>query len=115
MTDKRDPELQALFAASHQELGGDELVANVMARIQSEKRKSQMLKALLGVVAIGLLWLFSPYLLSLSSLMNQVLQAPVMGMSGSFATEFLFPLNSVGFLVVLALIMAHKFRKIVFG
>ena len=106
MTSERDPALQALFDTARAEFDRGQFEADVMARIERDRRRSiTSWIALLAAFAV-VAWLFVPGVVTAINLVSQLLPQSLVDLdtAGSFFGPILAPLNSVATMIALGLL-----------
>ena len=104
--DERNPILQRLFTEARQDLDGEDFVVQVMALTQ--KRKT---KLVVGRIGIGLA--LAVLAISLQDAVVLLTQIPVIELDEGLMGELVAPINHLGALLSLGLILARvAYRKI---
>tara|TARA_R110002110_G_scaffold249467_5_gene465689 strand:- start:140 stop:478 length:339 start_codon:yes stop_codon:yes gene_type:complete len=112
MTEDRDPQLQALFAAAEEELDGGRFIARTWERISHTRAWQPGRGAALAVIlCVALLSLLLPGLFDAA---NRALMTQMVPLDGP-AAGFLFPLNSLAGLAALSFLAVWFIYRRMFG
>lgn len=113
MTIDHDPTLEALFGIAKQDLAEEAFTAQVMSRIDSQRRRAVVGWSCVALVLVSCAWLISIPLLDAVSLVSQFLPSSLIDIEDSRIAQVFAPINSIGGLVVLGLVsLRAAYRKI---
>lgn len=105
MSEERDPELQSLFARAHAELPAAAFTAALMEKISAKRRTRGLLAAALTLFAgFCAWWLALPLQQAINSL-TLGLMASLFEVENAWLAVFLAPVNNVGALVAVGLLL----------
>jgi hypothetical protein len=109
--DERDPKLQALFAQSQAELPAQPFTAQVLDKVNKRRRRGIAWRGLCAVVlALGVVAL-EGYALQIA----HILFVTVVEIESSLLAQVLAPLNTVGGLLSIALLMIRAAHRRLFA
>ena len=114
MNEALDSGIQELFDAARNEARDDAFVAEVMARVNAQRRRTLILWSLVGVVLLAVAALLSGPVTDAVSVLTQVIPRPLVDaeLDNALVSQVLAPLNSVAAVVGLgALMLAYSVRK----
>ena len=113
MTDDRNPELQALFADTEEDLQAVEFTSEVMTGIEGLKRRRLILLTGLGLVAILALWFLATPLQDAVLLLATAFGTPLVNLGNPLFDQMLLPVNNAASIGVLGLLFVGKiYRKL---
>lgn len=115
MTDERDPQLEALFAAAEEDLADDAFVRTITEQLSGRRRRlfAGRIAVLLLIVALEVA-LESPLQQSMG-VVTELLGTPVFSIRGDWLEFALGPINTVAGLVGTVLVMLHLLiRRVVY-
>jgi hypothetical protein len=113
MTDDYDPGIQNLFDIARQDARDEVFVAEVMAQVNAQRRRTLIAWGVLGVVLLAFAAMLTGPLTQAVGLLTQLMPQPLVGadVGNALVTQVLAPLNSVAAIVgvgVLALLYAVR-------
>ena len=115
MSTERDPDLQALFTAAHQDFDGRAMAQLLTTRIRRAKRKRLALKVLAASVVVALAWVFAAPLQQTALLIINYFHEPIATIDNNLLSQLLAPVNSAAFVVVGLVFIINIVRKKLFG
>lgn len=114
MTTPRDSRLQALFAAAEQEFDASVFRADVMARIDGQRRRTVVLWSLLCIVAIAALLTLAAPAIEALRFANQVLPVSLVDIETDWVRQVVSPVNSVAAAIAIGAVALHRFYRRIF-
>jgi hypothetical protein len=110
-----EPKLLALFTEAEQVFDRDAFARTVMARIDAERRRTVLLWAGLGAIAIvALVFLAAPVLTALG-MATDLLPSTLLDIETGWLEQLLSPINSVAAAIALGALALRKFYRSIFG
>ena len=113
MSEDRDPELQKLFAEAQDDLPGEAFTAGVMASIRDDRRQAVRRKVVAAILAIPSLAVLVFFLQGPIYELTLAMSASLIEVESGMLGQILAPVNNVGFVAVVALlVLRFAYRKI---
>lgn len=113
MTEERDSTLQSLFAIASKDPADDAFTDNVMARIDRLRRRAVVGWSGVGLALLICAWLVAAPLQGAVPLVTQALPWATVDIDNSQIARVFAPVNSIGGIVVLALLgLRLAYRKL---
>jgi len=95
MSDNRDPNLQALFADTEQDLPAQGFTANVMAGIDRRGNRAKAGWAVVGTAVALCVWLLAAPLQGVAGLLMRGFTSPLISLGDGAVSQVLSPINNV--------------------
>jgi hypothetical protein len=115
MTDERSPAVERLFAAANRELADEAFVASVMAKTGKINARSLTVALAVCLAAAPVAWLLAQPLNDAFGWLIQLMSRPLAGGGGDGIASIVLPINSIGGVLALALLVCHSFSRRLFG
>lgn len=115
MIDEYDPAIQNLFDIARRDARDEAFVAEVMARVHAQRRRTLLVWGVLGVILLAVAATLAGPLAQAVGLLTQLMPQPVVDADAGNALiqQFLAPLNSVAAVVGISLlILLYAVRKL---
>ena len=109
--DELDPQLQALFANNHQNSGDAVFTERVMPQVDRLRRRKFMMRAILAMIVATFAVPFKDGALALS----QVMIVSLIELEAGLVAELLAPINSVGGVLSIVLLILRATHKRLFN
>ena len=109
-----DPQLKALFQHAVTEHDRDEFVRRVMARIDSDRRRTVVLWSFAGIGALVIVALLASPLVTALSLASQFLPTALVEIETDWLQQLLSPINSVAAAIALGALALRRFYRRIF-
>ena len=116
MKNARDPALQTLFDAAKTDFDEGPFVADIMAKVDADRRRSVSTWIAVAAVLAAAAWFFVPGIVDTVGLVSRFLPQSLveLEMTGSVFEPIVAPLNSVSTIVALALLSVWLLYRKVF-
>ena len=114
MTDGRDPNLQALFNQAEQEFDSEAFGRDIMARIEREQRRAQLLWVGIAAIVFALLVLAAAPLMGAVELASRLLPTSVVDIRTEWLQQLVSPINSVAAAIALGFLGLRMFYRRIF-
>jgi hypothetical protein len=111
MTDDRDPVIQHLFDVADQSFDDAAFVANVMSRVNRQRRRIMIGWLCAGVILLPGVWLLGMLLQDVLQVLMQILPAQLVETEAQWVQRALAPANTIGALIAFSFIglwMAYR-------
>ena len=113
MTEKRDPQLEALFDAARTELAHDPFINKVMADIERRKRRVMLGWFVAAIALTPFIWLLGGPIIDAVNLVSDVLPVSLVDLNNQWLRQLLAPINSIAGVIAITLIFGLKlYRRI---
>ena len=109
--DDKDPVLEAAFANSPKALPNDRFALEVVAQTD----RLQTRKILVGVFAAVVLFLLGEHMQNVSAAVTEILVMQVVDIPSGWFADFLVPINTVGGVLTIMVILLRAFYRKVFS
>jgi len=114
MTYDRDPNLQALFSQAEQEFDGEAFGREIMANIERERRRAQLLWLGIAAVIVACLVLVAEPLMAAVELAGRLLPVSLVDVRTEWLQQLVSPINSVAAALALGFLGLRKFFRRIF-
>ena len=117
MTDERDPAIQNLFDAARQDARDDAFVAEVMVRVNAQRRHTLYAWGAMATILLVVVALLAGPVTGAVGLLTRLMPQPLVevDIGNALVNQVLAPLNSVSAVVGLGLLMLIFMLRKLFG
>ncbi|HSG97316.1 MAG TPA: hypothetical protein VLA11_04940 [Woeseiaceae bacterium] len=110
-----DPKLLALFTEAQQVFDQDAFAREVLARIDAERRRTVLLWAGLGFIALVALALLAAPVTTALGMATELLPATLFELETGWLELLLSPINSIAAAIAIGALALRKFYRSIFG
>lgn len=111
MTSGRDVRLQALFSEAEQALDATAFQAELMARIDRQRRRAVIVWSILSLVAVAVLAALAPPIVETIRIANQVLPVSLVEIETGWLRQVVSPINSIAATIAIGAVVIHRFFR----